>query len=156
MIRNENEYQEAVNRLGEEEKRLADQRVALKKNGLSANEIKRATDPFLSFHLQLKEEVESYERLKRGDLGEMSNLHGLGQMLVGLRIALGLTQRELADRLAVHETQVSRDERNEYHGITVERTSRILDALGVRLRSFFDEPVVPSIKSTKDPEVPIG
>ena len=28
---------------------------------------------------------------------------------------------------------VSRDERNEYHGITVERARRVLDALGARL-----------------------
>jgi hypothetical protein len=28
---------------------------------------------------------------------------------------------------------VSRDERNEYHGITVDRAMRILDAMGVRL-----------------------
>jgi hypothetical protein len=32
---------------------------------------------------------------------------------------------------------VSRDERNEYGGITVDRASRILDALGVELRSIF-------------------
>ena len=44
---------------------------------------------------------------------------------------------------AVHESQVSRDERNEYHGITVDRASRILDALHVHLTSRFDEPVVP-------------
>jgi len=31
------------------------------------------------------------------------------------------------------ETAVSRDERNEYHGITVERAKKVLDALGVRL-----------------------
>jgi hypothetical protein len=29
--------------------------------------------------------------------------------------------------------QVSRDERNEYHGITVERAGRILDAIGVEI-----------------------
>jgi len=61
---------------------------------------------------------------------------------VALRIALGLTQRELAERLGVHESQVSRDERNEYHAVTVERASRILDALGVDLRSVFEEPLV--------------
>ena len=92
--------------------------------------------------MQLAEEVESYERLQRGDVGELTNLHGLGRMLVALRIALGFTQRELAERLGVHESQVSRDERNEYHGITVERVSRILDALGVQLASRFDEPVL--------------
>ena len=47
------------------------------------------------------------------------------------RIANGLSQRELADRLAdrlgVSEPQVSCDECNEYHGITIERAQRILD-----------------------------
>jgi ribosome-binding protein aMBF1 (putative translation factor) len=137
MIRNETEYQEAVERLRQEKARLAEHRRRLKAEGLKPEEIKRSLDPFRSFHLQLEEEVESYERLRRGDLGELQNLHGLGRTLVALRIALGLTQRELAERLEVHESQVSRDERNEYHGITVDRASRILDALGVELRSIF-------------------
>lgn len=141
MIRNEADYQEALTRLSAERDRLAAQKKKLKDMGLGAAEIKRATDPFLSFHLQLQEEVESYERLKRGDLGELENLHGLGRTLVALRIALGLTQRELAERLEVHESQVSRDERNEYHGITVDRASRILDVMGVHLTSSFQEPV---------------
>ena len=54
-------------------------------------------------------------------------------MLIGLRIARGMTQRELARRMDVDETAVSRDERNEYHGITVERARKVLDALEVRL-----------------------
>jgi len=39
----------------------------------------------------------------------------------------------LAERLGVHESQVSRDERNEYNGVTVERADRILEALGVEM-----------------------
>jgi hypothetical protein len=35
----------------------------------------------------------------------------------------------------VHESQVSRDERNEYFGITLERAIKILDALNVRLHT---------------------
>jgi DNA-binding XRE family transcriptional regulator len=142
MIRNEAEYKEAVQRLTDERTRLDAHRVALGKAGLSKAEIKRAMDPLRSFHLQLEEEVEAYERLKRGDLGELENLHGLGRTLVALRIALGLTQRQLAERLGVNESQVSRDERNEYHGVTVERASRILDALGVNLKSAFEGPVL--------------
>jgi len=46
-----------------------------------------------------------------------------------------VTQRELAERLGVHESQVSRDERNEYHGITLERAARVVDALGVEIRT---------------------
>ena len=39
-------------------------------------------------------------------------------MLIGVRFAMGLSQRELAAKLAVHKWQVSRDERNEYYGVS--------------------------------------
>ena len=135
MIRNETEYQEAVARLSDEQKRLADHRLRLKDAGLKDEEIKRIIDPMESFHLQLKEEVESYERLKRREFDELVNLRGLGHLLISLRIAQGVTQRDLAERLGSHESQVSRDERNEYFGIKVERAMKILDALNVRLRT---------------------
>ncbi|MBN1554691.1 MAG: helix-turn-helix domain-containing protein [Phycisphaerae bacterium] len=135
MIRNEKEYKEAVNRIREEEDRLAEQEEQLKSMGLSPEEIKRALDPMRSFHQQLEEEVQGYERLRRGEFDEVRNLQGIGQLLVSLRIAKGLTQREFAERLHVHETQVSRDERNEYHGITLDRAARILETLGVEVRS---------------------
>ena len=86
MIRNEKEYQEAVERLKDERERLREQETQLKKLDLAKEEIKRVLDPVRSFHEQLKEEVDSY--------------------------------------------QVSRDERNEYHGITLERAGRLLEALG--------------------------
>lgn len=133
MIRNENEYKEAVARLEEERSRLAEHRARLKEAGLSDEEVKRVIDPMESFHLQFKEEVESYERLKRGEFEELVNLRGFGHLLISLRIAKGLSQRDLAKRLDVHESQVSRDERNEYFGITLERAVKILDALNVRL-----------------------
>lgn len=135
MIRNETEYREAVKRLAEEQTRLASHRARLKEAGLNNEEMKRLIDPMESFYLQFKEEVESYERLKRGEFEELENLRGLGHLLIALRIAQGVSQRELAKRLSVHESQVSRDERNEYFGITLERAIRILDVLNVRLRT---------------------
>lgn len=135
MIRNENEYKEAVGRLAEEDKRLAEHRARLREAGLTDEEIKRVINPIESFHLQLREEVESYERLKRQEFDELYNLRGLGHLLISLRIAQGISQRDLARRLGVHESQVSRDERNEYFGITLERAVKVLDALNVRLRT---------------------
>ena len=123
MIRNENEYKGAVRRLGEHEERLKQQAVQLKQTKLSKDAIKRVLDPVRSFHEQIKEEVASYERLKRGEFDELQNFAGIGRLLIALRIAKGLTQRELAGRLEVSETQVSRDERNEYHGVTVGRAN---------------------------------
>ncbi len=138
MIRNEAEYQEAVRRFKEEKKRLSEHQERLAGTGLLAAELKRALDPLRSFQAQLEEEIDSYERLKRGDVDALLNLHGLGRSLVALRIARGISQRELAERLGVHESQVSRDERNDYHGITVERATRVLDALKVQMKSSFE------------------
>lgn len=135
MIRNEQEYREAVERLTAEKERLGQHRQRLAESGLNDEELKRVMDPMLSFHEQLKEEVGHYERLKRGDFQKLENLEGIGQLLVSLRIAQGISQRELASRLEVHESQISRDERNEYHGVTLDRAIRILKALGVRLET---------------------
>ena len=43
----------------------------------------------------------SNERLRRGDLWLLFSLAHIGRWLVGARIALGLTQQELAERLCV-------------------------------------------------------
>jgi DNA-binding Xre family transcriptional regulator len=134
MIRNENEYKEAVRRLAEEEQRIAAQTQKLKDMGLTAEQVKRGIDPFLSFHLQLREEVEDYERLKRREVREVQNLRGIGHMLISIRIATGISQRELAEKLGVNESQVSRDERNEYHGITLDRAAKIMEALEAEVR----------------------
>lgn len=138
MIRNETEYKEAVQRVAEEATRIKAERAQLQEMGLSKEEIKRALDPVRSFHDQLKEEIASYERLMRGEFDELRNFEGVGRLLIAARIAKGVSQRELAERLGVHESQVSRDERNEYHGVTVERANRILDALGVEIRSVVE------------------
>ncbi|QJX01356.1 helix-turn-helix domain-containing protein [Frigoriglobus tundricola] len=135
MIKNESEYREAVEKRKAELLRLEGEQTALAAKGFTPDEVTRATQPAESFHAQLREEIESYERLRRGDFEELNNFQGLGRLLIVLRIYRGLSQRQLAEELGVHESQVSRDERNEYHGITVERTNRILDALGVELHT---------------------
>src|SRR6267142_2115377 len=107
MIRNEAEYQEASKRLGDELKRLDEHRARLKEAGLGDVELKRVIDPLESFHLQLKEEVEAYERLKRGEFEELDNLRGVGHLLITSRIAQGISQRELERRLTMKENPLS-------------------------------------------------
>jgi plasmid maintenance system antidote protein VapI len=133
MIRTETEYQQVKERLAEEQQRLDEHAQRLRESALGDREMKRALDPLRSFQLQLGEELAEYERLRRGEMPTLTKLRELGRFLVASRIALGLTQRELADRLGVHESQVSRDEKNEYRGVTVDRATRILDALGIEM-----------------------
>lgn len=131
MIRTEKEYQKMLQRLDQDLEFIQKQRENLEQMRLTEDQVNRAMEPALSFHEQLKEEVEYYERIKRGDFGALVNLIGLEKLLIGIRIALGISQSELAKRLGISEAQVSKDERNEYHGVSVEKAQRILDALNV-------------------------
>lgn len=119
---------------------MTQQTAELRAMKLSKEELKRVMGPIQTFHDQLCEEVESYERLKRGEFDEVSNFQGIGRLLIALRIANGLTQRELAERLGVSESQVSRDERNEYHGITLDRARRIFEVLDAEVRTVVVSP----------------
>lgn len=83
--------------------------------------------------------MEWFERTRRRDFGTINNLMGIGQLLVALRIANGITQKELAKRLGVDESLISRDERNDYQGVSIERAQRVLDALGERLITRVEE-----------------
>jgi DNA-binding Xre family transcriptional regulator len=138
VIRNEREYREALSRLKRDGEVITNQRQALVESGLSEEEVDRGLGPLLSFQAQLEEEVEWYERACRREFKVSHDVRDIGYMLIALRIANGLTQKELAEKLGVSEAMVSRDERNEYHGITVERAQRILDAMGETLRFEVD------------------
>jgi transcriptional regulator with XRE-family HTH domain len=131
MIRTEREYQKALEQLSRGKVHLETQKSQLAQAGLVGEELEHAMHPLLSFRAQLEEEVLAYENMKRGDLGTLERLDSIGRWLIGARIARGWSQRELAQRLSVSEAQVSRDERNEYHGVTVERAQRILEVMGV-------------------------
>jgi len=147
MIRSEKEYQKAVNRLEEEQKVINRQRAHFEDLGHSGEELDRLMQPLISFHNQLNEEVEAYEEMKRGNLGTLYEINNIGRWLVGVRIALGMSQKEFAKELGVTEAQVSRDEINEYHGITVDKAQRILETFNIRFKAEIDEPVSKSRKN---------
>lgn len=145
MIRSEKEYSEARERMKRDQQFAEQQRAALQAQGLSPEECARAMEPLLSFQAQLEDEVVWYERVCRRDFGPILRLTNVGRVLIALRIANGLSQRALADRLGVSEAQVSRDERNEYHGLTLERAQRILDALGETVTARVEEKTSPVV-----------
>jgi len=138
MIKTDKEYAETKQRLQNEKKMINDQRTKLKAAGLTQDQMSLALDPLTSFMLQLEEEIQEYERLMRGNFEDIINLNGIGRTLIALRIAKGLKQNELAARLGVKEPQVSRDEANEYHGASIEKIQKVLNALGVTMVTKID------------------
>ena len=141
MIKTDTEYKRALERLEIDLKTIKRQKEKLIEMELSEEEIERAMAPLLSFYEQLKEEVEAYEKHKRGDFGTLRHLTSIGRWLIGLRIAKGWTQAELAKRLSVSQAQVSKDENNDYHGISVEKAQKILEVFGSRIRIEMENPI---------------
>ena len=135
MIKTEREYLEAKSRLEKEFDLIRSHKLKMQKAGLNKEQIKMALDPLTSFSLQLQEEVEEYEKLKSGKFDPFVNLNGLGRTIVALRIFKGLSQKDLAEKLGVSEPQISRDEKNEYHGASIEKVQKVLNAMGVTIKS---------------------
>ena len=68
----------------------------------------------------------------------------LPRALIQSRIALGLSQKELAERLGLKEQQIQRYEATEYAGASVQRIQEVIQALGLQVR---EEVVLPGAAS---------
>ncbi len=62
MIHNEAEYQQAITRIKDERKRLAEHCQSWKDQGFTPKQIINLREPLESFQMQLVEEVQDYER----------------------------------------------------------------------------------------------
>ncbi|QKY70284.1 helix-turn-helix transcriptional regulator [Lentibacillus sp. CBA3610] len=129
MIKTESAYKEAIEKLKQDKDFIASEKEKFKNMGLEDDHIELAIQPYISFHEQLKEEVDYYERIKRGEFETVINLRTIGKTLIAYRIYLGMTQNELAEKLGVSASQISRDERNEYYGATIERIQNVMEAM---------------------------
>jgi ribosome-binding protein aMBF1 (putative translation factor) len=85
---------------------------------------------------ELSEELAEYEALRSGRISvlELASLAELPDALIRARIAVGLTQKGLAERLGLKEQQVQRYEATHYAGVSLERIQAVTEALGVRVR----------------------
>lgn len=83
----------------------------------------------------LREEIQRYEDLRDGRVRqrELDSLTDLPTALIEARIAAGLTQRGLAERLNVKEQQIQRWESNLYAGVGLSRLQEVIDALGMNI-----------------------
>jgi len=140
MLRTEKEYEGAKVQLSKfQEAYDAQVKELMDKKKLSKEQAESSLSSTLTYGKQYMEDVELYERLKKGDLPPSSHFSSMGRYLIAARIAKGMTQRDLAQQLNVNEASVSRDERNEYHGVSLEKTEKILKVLGCKLEATKDK-----------------
>ena len=84
----------------------------------------------------LEAEVAAYEALQTGTahVVEVESFDELPSALIRARIARGLSQKELAERLSLKEQQVQRYEATNYAGASFSRLSEVVKALGISVR----------------------
>ena len=84
---------------------------------------------------ELRADVERYLELRSGKVRQfrIESLAELPRVLINCRIASGMTQRELADRLSLKEQQIQRYETQNYAGASFARIADVADAVGVEL-----------------------
>lgn len=95
---------------------------------------------------ELHADIAEYERLKSADLSIISinSFDELAEGLIKARIAGGLSQKGLADRLGLKEQQIQRYEAERYASASYQRLREIADALGVRIKNEILLPVAPN------------
>lgn len=144
MIKNERQYR-ITRTQAEKFKRALEQ--------LAQREAERShIDPLLrqaeedgmrSILADLRAELSEYEALKSGayTVLECDSFEELPRALIRARIASGLSQKELAERLGVREQQVQHYEATEYRGASFSRLMEVVQALNVKVqeRIFLQE-----------------
>lgn len=99
---------------------------------------------------ELQRDIEEYEDLQSGrkPVLEVSSFEAFPGVLVKARIALGLSQKDLADRLGVKEQQVQRYEATDYSAASFTRMMEVVNALGINVRNDVFLPTTPATRST--------
>lgn len=94
----------------------------------------------------LESEISEYEQLKAAERTVISveSFDELAEGLIRARIAAGLSQKALAERVGIKEQQVQRYESERYASASYQRLREITKALGVRIKNDILLPIEPS------------
>ena len=103
---------------------------------LNSRELAKAEASAMESEIKaLEEDVREYEGLKAGLITNFTatSINELPRILIQARIAKGLTQKNLADKLGLKEQQIQRYESEEYYSANLRRLSDVANALGLSL-----------------------
>jgi len=85
---------------------------------------------------ELEQAIREYQLLKSGKrvVSAVSDLGHLALTLIRARIAKGMTQGDLADRIGLNEQQIQRYEASKYAGASLTRLAAVAKELGIRIQ----------------------
>lgn len=98
---------------------------------------KAQTDALRSQLADLQTEIKQYEALRSGKRIKLAvdSIDDLPRALIQGRIASGLTQKELAERLGLKEQQIQRYEATNYASASLARVTEVAKSLGLKVKA---------------------
>jgi HTH-type transcriptional regulator / antitoxin HipB len=131
MIQNERQYKITQTKLREFERDLAD--LDPPDPTLHPRQVTGWTNSYKLTIRQLKQELVEYEQLKSGNILTfvLGSLNDLPTTLIKARIAAGMTQKDLANKIGVQEQQIQRYEASQYSSASFDRLRSIASALNI-------------------------
>jgi HTH-type transcriptional regulator / antitoxin HipB len=159
VIQNQHQYKVTNSKLKELEKSLAE--LANNPRDLSERLLQAEKAGLQIWIDRLKAEVDEYDRLRQGESEfKFSSLPELPIALIKARIAKGMTQKQLAEKIGVREQQIQRYESSHYGSASFDRVTEISEALEISLSEVvmgvtrgsnsWIYPVLPTISAAKD------
>jgi ribosome-binding protein aMBF1 (putative translation factor) len=100
--------------------------------------IAKAQEDAISSQLaDLENELREYESLKAGEFrwDSLRVVADLPSILIKARIAQGLSQKDLAERIGLKEQQIQRYEATDYATANLARIKEVVNAFGVEINS---------------------
>ena len=145
MIRNEKQYKITKAHFKEFEAALSERRAMPVPDDTDRGMWQLEQEALQSQIDEFKAELTAFEKLKSGEVQAtaLTSLNDLAILLIQARIAQGLTQKDLAERLNVKEQQVQKDEANLYESASLSRLKRLTEVLGVEFEGQARLPVRP-------------
>jgi HTH-type transcriptional regulator / antitoxin HipB len=131
VIQNERQYKITQTKLREFEQELA--AIEPENSELHPRQVIGWTNSYNLTIRKLKQEIEEYEQLKSGKVTNfpINSLQDLPLVMIKARIAAGMTQKELAEKIGVQEQQIQRYEANNYRAVGFDRLQEVMSALDV-------------------------
>ena len=134
MIKNEKQYRMSKTHADRFRQAIAEV-SANPDRGISAKLHKAEIDALESQLEDLQTELTQYESLRSGKQRTLAldSIEDLAKTLIQARIAAGLSQEGLANKLGVKTQQIQRYEATDYRSASLERINEIVRVLGVKL-----------------------
>ena len=141
MIKNERQYRITKSQAQRFEQALAQTKASPADRDITGQAVhpllRKAEEDALRSQLEdLRGQLREYEDLAKGGQETFAShsFEDLPTVLIQARIAAGLSQKELAERLGLKEQQVQRYEATGYSSASMDRVRAVIRALGVTVR----------------------